>query len=263
MKEFKNNLLNLLCKRYPEKTREELMVLILTGNIYVNSHKEKNPKILINKTSKIDLVENTCQIFVSRGGYKLLEALKDFEIEVKNKICADVGSSTGGFTDCLLQCGANFVYSIDVGINQLSYKLRIDPRVKVLERTNIFDVTEFKIVPNFAVVDVSFRSSISICVNLIDKLSDNFIIVLIKPQFEFKSLNLDIKNFNGIVNGKYLKIILQNVIEKFYKNKLQVKNILKLKTKGKKGNQEFMFLVARSSVLNIANSMQLLRNIEF
>ncbi len=92
-----------------------------------------------------------------------------------------------------MQCGANFVYSIDVGINQLSYKLRIDPRVKVLERTNIFDVTEFKIVPNFAVVDVSFRSSISICVNLIDKLSDNFIIVLIKPQFEFKSLNLDIK----------------------------------------------------------------------
>ncbi len=170
------------------------MILILTGNIYVNSHKEKNPKVLINKTSKIDLVENNaCQTFVSRGGYKLLEALKDFKIEVKNKICVDVGSSTGGFTDCLLQCGANFVYSVDVGTNQLSYKLRIDPRVKVLERTNIFDVTEFKIVPNFAVVDVSFRSSISICVNLIDKLSDNFIIVLIKPQFEVKSLNLDIK----------------------------------------------------------------------
>ncbi len=239
------------------------MILILTGNIYVNSHKEKNPKVLINKTSKIDLVENASQTFVSRGGYKLLEALKDFKIEVKNKICVDVGSSTGGFTDCLLQCGANFVYSVDVGINQLSYKLRIDPRVKVLERTNIFDVTEFKIVPNFAVVDVSFRSSISICVNLIDKLSDNFIIVLIKPQFEVKNLNLDIKNFNGVVNADYLKTILQSVIEKFYKNKLQVKNILKLKTKGKKGNQEFMFLVVRSSVLNIVSSMQLLNNIEF
>ncbi len=239
------------------------MILILTGNIYVNSHKEKNPKVLINKTSKIDLVENACQTFVSRGGYKLLEALKDFKIEVKNKICVDVGSSTGGFTDCLLQCGANFVYSVDVGTNQLSYKLRIDPRVKVLERTNIFDVTEFKIVPNFAVVDVSFRSSISICVNLIDKLSDNFIIVLIKPQFEVKNLNLDIKNFNGVVNADYLKTILQSVIEKFYKNKLQVKNILKLKTKGKKGNQEFMFLVVRSSVLNIVSSMQLLNNIEF
>ncbi|EED29254.1 TlyA family RNA methyltransferase [Borreliella garinii] len=263
MKGFRNNLLNILCKRYPKKTREELMILILTGNIYVNSHKEKNPKVLINKTSKIDLVENACQTFVSRGGYKLLEALKDFKIEVKNKICVDVGSSTGGFTDCLLQCGANFVYSVDVGTNQLSYKLRIDPRVKVLERTNIFDVTEFKIVPNFAVVDVSFRSSISICVNLIDKLSDNFIIVLIKPQFEVKSLNLDIKNFNGVVNGDYLKTILQSVIEKFYKNKLQVKNILKLKTKGKKGNQEFMFLVVRSSVLNIVSSMQLLNNIEF
>lgn len=239
------------------------MILILTGNIYVNSHKEKNPKVLINKTSKIDLVENACQTFVSRGGYKLLEALKDFKIEVKNKICVDVGSSTGGFTDCLLQCGANFVYSVDVGTNQLSYKLRIDPRVKVLERTNIFDVTEFKIVPNFAVVDVSFRSSISICVNLIDKLSDNFIIVLIKPQFEVKNLNLDIKNFNGVVNADYLKTILQSVIEKFYKNKLQVKNILKLKTKGKKGNQEFMFLVVRSSILNIVSSMQLLNNIEF
>ncbi len=78
-----------------------------------------------------------------------------------------------------------------------------------------------------------------------------------------KSLNLDIKNFNGVVNGDYLKTILQSVIEKFYKNKLQVKNILKLKTKGKKGNQEFMFLVVRSSVLNIVSSMQLLNNIEF
>ncbi|AJA90314.1 50S rRNA methyltransferase [Borreliella chilensis] len=263
MKGSRNNLLNILCKSYPEKTREELIVLILTGNIYVNSHKEKNPKILVNKTSKIDLVENTFQVFVSRGGYKLLEALKSFEIEVKNKICIDVGSSTGGFTDCLLQCGANYVYSIDVGINQLSYKLRIDPRVKVLEKTNIFDVKKFSIVPNFAVVDVSFRSSISICANLIDKLSDNFIIVLIKPQFEFKSLNLDIKNFNGVVDIKYLKIILQSVIEKFYKNKLQVKNILKLKTKGKKGNQEFMFLVVRSDVLNIESSMLLLSNIEF
>lgn len=76
-----------------------------------------------------------------------LEALKDFEIEVKNKICVDVGSSTGGFTDCLLQCGANFVYSIDVGINQLSYKLRIDPRVKVLERTNILMLQNLRLFP--------------------------------------------------------------------------------------------------------------------
>ncbi|AWG42878.1 TlyA family rRNA (cytidine-2'-O)-methyltransferase [Candidatus Borreliella tachyglossi] len=263
MKEYKNSLLNLLCKRYPSLTREELTVLILTGKAYVNSHKERNPKVLLLKTSKINLVISESRRFVSRGGNKLFEALETFKITVRDKICVDVGASTGGFTDCLLQEGAKLVYSIDVGFNQISYRLRIDSRVRVFEKTNIFDIKQFDIPPNLAVIDVSFRSAVSICANLIDKLVDKFIIVLIKPQFELKGLDLNIKGFSGVVENKYLSQILDKVIRKFYDSNLQVKNILKLKTKGRKGNQELMFWVVKDSLVNLEQSLALLRDINF
>ncbi len=256
-------MLNILCKNYPSLTREELRILILTGRVYVNSHKERNPKVLLFKNSKIDLVEGKSRQFVSRGGNKLFESLESFNITVKDKICIDVGASTGGFTDCLLQGGAKLVYAVDVGFNQLSYKLRTDPRVRVCEKTNIFDIKQFDVQPNLAVIDVSFRSVISICANLIDRLSDNLIVVLVKPQFELKGLDLYIKNFNGIVENRYLSKILDKVIKKFYYNNLQIKNILKLTTKGRKGNQEFMFLVVKDSSINLEKSLGLLGDIKF
>ncbi|AHH03501.1 23S rRNA (cytidine(1920)-2'-O)-methyltransferase [Borrelia nietonii YOR] len=263
MKEYRNSLLNVLCKTYPSLTREELRVLILTGRIYVNSHKERNPKVLLLRNSKIDLVEDKSRQFVSRGGFKLFESLETFKITVKDKICIDVGASTGGFTDCLLQKGAKLVYAVDVGFNQLSYKLRVDPRVRVFEKTNIFDIKQFDMQPNLAVIDVSFRSVVSICTNLIDKLSDKLIVALVKPQFELKGLHLDIKEFNGIVENRYLSEILEKVIRKFYDNNLQIKNILKLTTKGRKGNQEFMFLVVKDSSINLAQSLALIGDINF
>ncbi|QMU99277.1 TlyA family rRNA (cytidine-2'-O)-methyltransferase [Borrelia sp. A-FGy1] len=261
MKEYRNSLLNLLCKKYPNLTREKLRILILTGKVYVNSHKEKNPKALLLKKSVISLAQNETSQFVSRGGYKLLEALEAFKIVVKDKICVDVGASTGGFTDCLLQKGAKLVYAIDVGFNQLSYKLRIDPRVRVFERTNIFDMNKFEIFPNLAVIDVSFRSSVNICADMLNKLSDGFIIALIKPQFELKGLDLDIENFSGVVETRYLDKILDKIVRKFYAKNLQVKDILKLKIKGKKGNQEFMFLVTKNSLLDLGKSLGLLKNL--
>ncbi len=244
-------------------TRDELRILILTGRVYVNSHKEKNPKVVILKNSKIDLIESKSEQFVSRGGHKLFESLGAFKIIVKDKICVDVGASTGGFTDCLLQQGAKLVYAVDVGLNQLSYKLRIDPRVRVFEKTNIFDVKQFDIQPNLAVIDVSFRSVIGICADLIDKLSDKLIIALVKPQFELKFLDLNIKDFDGVVESKYLNEILNKVIEKFYDNNLQIKGILKLTTKGRKGNQEFMFLVSRDSRADLVKSLAFLDDIDF
>ena len=263
LKEYRNNLLNILCKGYPNFTRKELTVLILTGKVYVNSHKERNPKALILKNSKIQLIENESRQFVSRGGNKLFESLEAFDIIIKDKICVDVGASTGGFTDCLLQNGARLVYAVDVGFNQLAYKLRVDSRVKIFEKTNIFDIHQFDIKPDLAVIDVSFRSVVSICANLIDKLSNQLIIALIKPQFELKGLGLDLKNFNGIVESKYLGQILEKVIKKFYDNNLQVKDILKLKTKGRKGNQEFMFLIVKSSFVSFKQSLVVLKNINF
>ncbi|ACH93450.1 TlyA family RNA methyltransferase [Borrelia duttonii] len=263
MREYKNSLLNVLCRNYPSLTRDELRILIVTGRVYVNSHKEKNPKVLVLKNSKIELVESKSKQFVSRGGDKLFEALEIFKIVVKDKICVDVGASTGGFTDCLLQEGAKLIYAVDVGLNQLSYKLRIDPRVKVFEKTNIFNIKKFDIQPNLAVIDVSFRSVISICANLIDKLSDKLIIALVKPQFELKDLDLNIRDFNGIVEHKYLNEILNKVIKKFYDNYLQIKGILKLTTKGRKGNQEFMFLVSKNSGVNLMQSLAFLDDIDF
>ena len=159
--------------------------------------------------------------------------------------------------------GASLVYAIDVGFNQLSYKLRIDPRVRVFEKTNIFDINQFDMCPNLAVIDVSFRSAISICVDLINKISDGFIITLIKPQFELKGLDLDIKDFSGVVETRYLAKILDKVIRKFYDNKLQVKNILELKIKGRKGNQEFMFLVTKDSMFELEQALALLNNLNY
>ncbi|UGQ17299.1 TlyA family RNA methyltransferase [Borrelia sp. RT1S] len=261
MREYRNSLLNLLCQSYPNLTRDELRILILTGSVYVNSHKELNPKVLLVKSSEISLVQSEVNQFVSRGGGKLLEALESFKIAVKGKVCVDVGASTGGFTDCLLQKGALLVYAVDVGFNQLSYKLRVDPRVKVYEKTNIFDVKQYDVSPNLAVVDVSFRSAVGICIDLINKLSDGFIIALIKPQFELKGLDLDIKGFSGVVDSKHLTKILDKVIRRFYDNNLQVKNILKLKIKGRKGNQEFMFLITKNAQMELNQSLELLQSI--
>ncbi|WKC58060.1 TlyA family RNA methyltransferase [Borrelia sp. P9F1] len=261
MREYRDSLLNLLCQSYPNLTRDELRILILTGSVYVNSHKELNPKVLLVKSSAISLIRAESNQFVSRGGGKLLEALESFEISVQGKICVDVGASTGGFTDCLLQKGALLVYAVDVGFNQLSYKLRVDPRVRVYEKTNIFDIKKFDISPNLAVVDVSFRSAVGVCVDLINKLSDGFIIALIKPQFELKELDLDIKDFSGVVDTRYLTKILDKVIRKFHDNNLQVKNILKLEIKGRKGNQEFMFLITNNDVSGLSQSLELLQSI--
>lgn len=253
----------MLCKKYPRLTREELRILVLTGRVYVNSHKERNPKVLLLKNSKIGLLEGKSRQFVSRGGNKLFESLKTFKITVEDKICIDVGASTGGFTDCLLQEGSKLVYSVDVGFNQLAYKLRVNPRVRVFEKTNIFDIKQFDIQPNLAVIDVSFRSVINICAELIDRLSDKLIVALIKPQFELKGLGLDIKHFNGVVENRYLGKILDKLIRRFYDNNLQIKNVLKLTTKGRKGNQEFMFLVVKDSGVNLKQSLALLRDINF
>ncbi|UER67674.1 TlyA family RNA methyltransferase [Borrelia sp. BU AG58] len=261
MREYRNSLLNLLCKKYPNLTREELRILVLTGRVYVNSHKELNPKVLLLRNSAISLMQGETDRFVSRGGYKLSEALEKFKIKIKDKVCVDVGASTGGFTDCLLQKGAMLVYAVDVGFNQIAYKLRVDPRVRVFEKTNIFDIKRFDLCPNLAVIDVSFRSAVGVCIDLINKLSDGFIIVLIKPQFELKGLGLDIKDFGGVVEAKHLAEILDRVIRKFYANNLQVKNILKLKTKGRKGNQEFMFLITRSDLSDPGQALKLLETI--
>ena len=146
------------------ESREKAKALIMEGKVFVNNEKSDKPGTVYNEDVKIEL-RGKKMPYVSRGGYKLEKAIKAFPIDLKDKICMDIGASTGGFTDCMLQNGAKKVYSIDVGYGQLAWKLRTDPRVVNFERTNIRYVTEEQITDkiDFFSVDVSF---ISLCLVL-------------------------------------------------------------------------------------------------
>ena len=118
------------------ETRSKASAIIMSGEIYVNGQKETKSGYAVKDTDKIEF-KGKKMPFVSRGGYKLEKAMKTFPISLKDCICMDIGASTGGFTDCMLQCGASKVYAIDVGYGQLAWKLRTDERVINLERTNV------------------------------------------------------------------------------------------------------------------------------
>jgi 23S rRNA (cytidine1920-2'-O)/16S rRNA (cytidine1409-2'-O)-methyltransferase len=168
-------------------SREKAKRIIMAGLVFVEQQRVDKPGTLIHPTANIEVrgVENP---FVSRGGLKLEKALNQFDVPVAGRIWMDIGASTGGFTHCLLNHGADKVYSIDVGYGQLAWELRQDPRVVVMERTNIRNVKQEDIgspAPNGAVIDVSFISLKLVLPVAAELLSnDSHIVSLIKPQFE-------------------------------------------------------------------------------
>jgi len=167
------------------KSRAESQILIMSGKVKANNIKINKPSLLISSDSLLEI--DTDKRYVSRGAYKLLKALDVFMIDVEDKVCADIGSSTGGFTEILLIKGAKKVYCIDVGKGQLDYKLRKDNRVMVLEETNarFLDKKMFQENLDIVTIDVSFISTDLIVPPLKPILRDNAeIIILLKPQFE-------------------------------------------------------------------------------
>jgi 23S rRNA (cytidine1920-2'-O)/16S rRNA (cytidine1409-2'-O)-methyltransferase len=167
-------------------SREKAKAIIMAGQVYVNNQKADKAGIMITDEDKLE-VRGSSLKYVSRGGLKLEKAMQAFPIVLSEKICMDVGASTGGFTDCMLQNGAKKVYSIDVGYGQLAWKLRCDERVVNLERTNFRYVTNEQVSDeiDFASVDVSFISLKHILPVLHSLLAENGTAVcLIKPQFE-------------------------------------------------------------------------------
>lgn len=167
-------------------SRERAKTAIMAGLVYVNGNKEDKPGTQVSEKDKIELRGNTLK-YVSRGGLKLEKAMKSFGITLENKVCGDIGASTGGFTDCMLQNGARKVYAVDVGYGQLAWKLRTDERVVNMERTNIRYVTAEQLSerPDFCSVDVSFISLtlvLPVLKNLLSEKGD--VVCLIKPQFE-------------------------------------------------------------------------------
>ncbi len=157
--------------------------LIIAGEVTVSGKVVTKPGTLVDESAELKLAEKLP--YVSRGGIKLAHALDEFKLDVTSLTAMDVGASTGGFTDCLLQRGAKRVYAIDVGYGQLDYKLRQDPRVVVMERVNAHHPFSLPEKVNMATIDLSFISVTKVIPNVIDHLTQpGYIIVLFKPQFE-------------------------------------------------------------------------------
>ena len=176
----------LLVNRGLAASREKAKAVIMAGIVYVDGQKEDKAGATFVDTVNIEVRGNTLK-YVSRGGLKLEKAMSHFGLSLEGKVCMDVGASTGGFTDCMLQNGAVKVYSIDVGHGQLDWKLRNDPRVVCMERTNIRYVTPEDIgePASFVSIDVSFISLTKVLTPVRELLAENGeIVCLIKPQFE-------------------------------------------------------------------------------
>lgn len=173
-----------LVQRGLVESRLQAKRLILAGAVKVNNNSNLKAGQRIPPDAEIE-VEHLPK-YVSRGGLKLEKALQDFEITIQNRVAIDVGASTGGFTDCLLQHGADFVYAVDVGYGQLAWKLRKNPRVHILDKTNIryIDQNIFSHPLDIAVIDVSFISLQKVLPVVVEKLGVSDIIALVKPQFE-------------------------------------------------------------------------------
>ncbi len=176
----------LLVKHGLAESREKAKAIIMAGIVYVDGEKEDKAGTSFEETAAVEVRGSTLK-YVSRGGLKLEKAMTHFDVTLEGKVCMDVGSSTGGFTDCMLQNGAVKVYAVDVGHGQLAWKLRNDPRVMCMEKTNIRYVTseDIKDKIEFSSIDVSFISLTKVLGPVKNLLTeDGEIVCLIKPQFE-------------------------------------------------------------------------------
>ncbi|MBQ3563495.1 MAG: TlyA family RNA methyltransferase [Clostridia bacterium] len=231
------------------ESREKAKALIMAGCVYVNNQKADKPGTVLKPDDTIEVRDNSLK-YVSRGGLKLEKAMKNFNICLDGFICADIGASTGGFTDCMLQNGATKVYAIDVGYGQLAWKLRCDERVINLERTNFRYVTD-EIVPdklNFASVDVSFISLKLIIPVLKTFLADNAeAVCLIKPQFEAGREQVGKK---GVVKDKSVHVKVVDEILNFIINdcEMTVLNLDYSPIKGPQGNIEYLVHILNNGI---------------
>ena len=229
------------------ESREKAKAMIMEGIVFVNNQKEDKPGTQIKSDAKIE-VRGEKLPFASRGGLKLDKAVKVFDLDLRDKVCMDVGASHGGFTDCMLQNGARKVYSVDVGYGQLVWKLRNDPRVVNMERTNIRYVTPDQIddTLDFASVDVSFISLALVVPVVRELLKDGGeIMCLIKPQFEAGKGKVGKK---GVVREPEIHCeVIEKVISLMYENKFQVLNLDYSPIKGPEGNIEYLIFIEKGN----------------
>lgn len=227
------------------ETREKAKALIMAGSVYLNGQKALKGGATVKETDVIE-VRGAVNPYVSRGGLKLHKAVASFGLELKDCICMDIGASTGGFTDCMLQNGASKVYSIDVGYGQLAWKLRCDERVVNLERTNFRYVTREQIPDeiDFASVDVSFIS-LKLILPVMHALLKNGgkSVCLIKPQFEAGKENIGKK---GVVRDKAVHAdVIAKITEFASENGFAVIDVDFSPIKGPEGNIEYLMFIEK------------------
>ena len=219
--------------------------MIMEGNVFVENQREDKAGATFDTEAEITVKGNMLK-YVSRGGLKLEKAMTHFGITLEGKVCMDIGASTGGFTDCMLQNGAVKVYSVDVGYGQFAWKLRQDPRVVCMEKTNIRYVTPADIddVLDFASVDVSFISLTKVLIPARELLRDgDEMVCLIKPQFEAGREKVGKK---GVVRDKAVhEEVVERIIEFASQNGFFVKNLEYSPIKGPEGNIEYLVYIRK------------------
>lgn len=221
-------------------SRTKAQAIIMSGTVYVDGQKADKPGMSFEETVAIEVRGASCP-YVSRGGLKLEKALRDFGVDPTGYVCSDSGASTGGFTDCLLQQGASKVFAIDVGYGQLDWKIRSDPRVVVMERTNVRYVTPEQLGEplDLSVIDVSFIS-LKIVLPVIKTFlkADGQVLCLIKPQFEAGKEKVGKK---GVVRDPKTHVeVLDNFVMLARSLNFNILGLTFSPVKGPEGNIEFL-----------------------
>ncbi len=235
----------LLVKKGFYQSRERAKASIMAGIVYVDGQKSDKAGNMTDENAEITVKENICP-YVSRGGLKLEKSMKIWNISLENSVCMDIGASTGGFTDCMLQKGARKVYAVDVGYGQLDYKLRIDQRVVNMEKCNIryLDLSLIEEPIDFISIDVSFIS-LKLVLPVAAKLlgGSGSLVCLVKPQFEAGREQVGKK---GIVRDKKVhQEVITNVIKYAYDNMLYPIGLTFSPVTGAKGNIEYLLYLSK------------------
>lgn len=229
------------------QSRERARAVIMAGQVFVNNQKADKPGTPVKADDLIEVRGKTLP-YVSRGGLKLEKALQSFPIDLNGAVAMDIGASTGGFTDCMLQNGCSKVYSVDVGYGQLAWKLRTDPRVVNMERTNFRYVTSEQIPEklDFASVDVSFISLSKILPALYPLLKESgSAVCLIKPQFEAGREKIGKK---GVVRDKNVHAeVIEKVLSFTEENRFFPSGLTFSPVKGPEGNIEYLMYIKKTS----------------
>ena len=232
----------------PDLDGNEAYAAIVCGEILVDGERIRNPKASVPEDAGITRQAGG---FVGRGGLKLEGALDDFALDPSGLVCLDAGASTGGFTDCLLSRGAAVVHAVDVGYNQLAWKIRSDARVIVRERTNIMELdrSDLDPGPSLAVADLSFRSLRGAASKLLSLTGGGRVLALVKPQFE----NPDERGFDGVVRTREARSgVLESLRRDLGAEGVHVHDAAASRIAGRKGNAEIFLLLSGAPAADAA-----------